>query len=55
MRFGSWQRDELLAQPRDGMEKACGEFRSYLTGSGSDFNREYAEELLVIRQRKLTK
>jgi hypothetical protein len=26
-----------------------------MIGSGSDFNREYAEELRVLRQRKLPK
>lgn len=49
------KRDELLAQPRDGMEQFCGDFRNYLTGSGSDFHREYAEELREIRKRKLPK
>lgn len=49
------ERDELLAQPRDGMEQGCSDFRNYLTGSGSDFNREYADELRVLRQRKLPK
>ena len=55
LEYRNGERDELLAQPRDGMETACADFRNYLTGSGSDFNREYAEELRVIRQRKLTK
>lgn len=47
------KRDELLAQPRDGMEQFCGDFRNYLTGSGSDFRKEYAEELRELRKRKL--
>lgn len=47
------KRDELLAQPRDGMEQFCGDFRNYLTGSGSDFNKEYAAELRELRKRKL--
>lgn len=47
------QRDELLAQPRDGMELFCGDFRNYLTGSGSDFNKEYAAQLRELRKRKL--
>ncbi len=49
------RRDELLAQPRDGMAQFCGDYRNYLTGSGSDFHREYAEELREIRKRKLPK
>lgn len=49
------ERDELLAQPRDGMEQGCADFRNYLTGTGSDFQKEYAEELRVVRQRKLPK
>ncbi|MBY0268758.1 MAG: hypothetical protein K2X06_02650 [Burkholderiales bacterium] len=47
------KRDELLAQPRDGMEQFCADFRNYLTGSGSDFRKEYAEELRELRKRKL--
>lgn len=46
------ERDELLAQPRDGMEQGCTDFRNYLIGSGSDFQKEYAEELRMLRQRK---
>lgn len=53
--YRNGERDELLAQPRDSMELACADFHNYLIGPGSDFNREYAEELRVIRQRKLTK
>lgn len=53
--YRNGERDDLLAQPRDGMEQGCADFRAYLTGSGSDFNREYAEELRVLRQRKLPK
>ena len=47
------KRDELLAQPRDGMGLFCSDFRNYLTGSGSDFNKEYAAELRELRKRKL--
>lgn len=46
-------RDEILAQPRDGMEQVCADFRNYLTGSGSDFRKDYAEELRELRKRKL--
>ncbi len=46
-------REQILAQPRDGMELFCGDFRNYLTGSGSDFNKEYAAELRELRKRKL--
>lgn len=49
------QRDELLAQPRDGMDQGCADYRNYLTGSGSDFSKEYADELRVLRKRKLPK
>ncbi len=49
------KRDELLAQPRDGMEQFCGDFRNYLTGSGSDFHKDYADELRELRKRKLPK
>jgi len=55
LEYRNGERDELLAQPRDGMEQGCADFRAYLIGSGSDFNREYAEELRVLRQRKLPK
>lgn len=47
------QREQILAQPRDGIEQGCGDFRNYLTGSGSDFYREYADELRELRKRKL--
>lgn len=49
------QREELLAQPRDGMDQGCADFRNYLTGSGSDFSKEYADDLRVLRRRKLPK
>ena len=55
LEYRNGERDELLAQPRDGMEQGCADFRNYLIGSGSDFNREYADELRVLRQRKLPK
>lgn len=53
LEYRNGERDDLLAQPRDGMEQGCADFRNYLIGSGSDFNREYADELRVLRQRKL--
>ena len=49
------KRDELLAQPREGMEQFCADFRNYLTGSGSDFHKDYADELRELRKRKLPK
>ncbi len=49
------ERDELLAQPREGVASGCADFRAYLTGSGSDFQKEYVEELRLLRQRKLPK
>lgn len=49
------QREELLAQSREGMEEGCTDFRNYLAGSGSDFNKEYADDLRVLRRRKLPK
>ncbi len=55
LEYRNGERDELLAQPRDGMEQGCADFRNYLTGSGSDFSKEYAEELRVLRQRRLPK
>lgn len=55
LEYRNSERDELLAQPRDGMEQGCADFRNYLSGSGSDFRKEYAEELRVLRQRKLPK
>ncbi|MCW5574461.1 MAG: hypothetical protein KIT13_00065 [Burkholderiales bacterium] len=55
LEYRTGQREEILAQPRDGMEQGCADFRNYLTGSGSDFHREYAEELRELRKRKLPK
>ena len=55
LEYRNGERDDLLAQPREGMEQGCADFRNYLIGSGSDFNREYADELRVLRQRKLPK
>jgi hypothetical protein len=55
LEYRNSERDGLLAQPRDGMEQGCTDFRNYLSGSGSDFHKEYAEELRVLRQRKLPK
>ena len=55
LEYRNEQRDHILSQPRDGMEQGCAEFRDYLTGSGSDFLSEYADELSVLRKRKLPK
>lgn len=55
LEYRNGERDDLLAQPRDGMEQGCADYRNYLTGSGSDFHREYAEELRELRKRKLPK
>ncbi len=53
--YRTTHRDEILAQPRDGFDQVCADFRNYLNGSGSDFNREYADELRELRKRKLPK
>lgn len=53
LEYRTESRDQILAQPRDGIEQVCGDFRNYLTGSGSDFNKEYAAELRELRKRKL--
>ena len=53
LEYRNEQREQILAQPRDGMEQGCAEFRDYLIGSGSDFRVEYAEELSILRKRKL--
>jgi len=53
LEYRTGQREEILAQPRDGMDQGCADFRNYLTGSGSDFHKEYAEELRELRKRKL--
>jgi hypothetical protein len=55
LEYRTERRDEILAQPRDGMDQACADFRNYLTGSGSDFRKDYAEELRELRKRKLPK
>jgi hypothetical protein len=55
LEYRNGERDDLLAQPRDGMELGCADYRSYLTGSGSDFHKEYADELRELRKRKLPK
>jgi hypothetical protein len=47
------ERDELLAQPREDLVRACTDFRAQLGGGGLDFRKEFAEELRIIRQRKL--
>lgn len=46
-------REQILAQPRDGFAQVCSDFRNYLTGSGSDFSKDYADELRELRKRKL--
>ncbi len=53
LEYRTENRDQILAQPRDGMEQFCADFRNYLTGSGSDFRKEYADELRELRKRKL--
>jgi hypothetical protein len=53
LEYRNGEREDLLAQPREGMEQGCTDFRNYLTGSGSDFNKEYAAELRELRKRKL--
>jgi hypothetical protein len=53
LEYRTGQREEILAQPRDGLEQGCADFRNYLTGSGSDFHKEYVEELRELRKRKL--
>lgn len=55
LQFRNEQREQILAQPRDGMEQGCADFRNYLTGSGSDFNVEFADDLRALRKRKLQK
>ena len=47
------ERDELLAQPRDDLARACADLRTQLSGAGLDLRKEFAEELRTIRQRKL--
>lgn len=53
LEYRTENREQILAQPREGIEQVCGDFRNYLTGSGSDFRKEYAEELRELRKRKL--
>lgn len=53
LEYRTSNRDQILAQPREGMEQFCGDFRNYLAGSGADFHREYADELRELRKRKL--
>ena len=48
-------RERFAAQPRDEVDRLCRDFPGYLTGSGSDFNKEYADELRELRKRKLPK
>jgi hypothetical protein len=55
LEYRTENRDQILAQPRDGIEQVCGDFRSYLTGSGSDFHKDYADELRELRKRRLPK
>jgi hypothetical protein len=55
LEYRTEHRGQILAQPRDGMEQVCADFRNYLTGSGSDFHKDYADELRELRKRKLPK
>ena len=55
LEYRTEHRENILAQPRDGMEQVCADFRNYLTGSGSDFHKDYADELRELRKRKLPK
>lgn len=55
LEYRTGQREEILAQPREGMDQGCADFRNYLMGPGSDFHKEYAEELRELRKRKLPK
>ena len=54
IRYDDTAIDELIWQTiRD--SESTDDFRNYLNGSGSDFQKEYADELRVVRQRKLPK
>src|SRR5690606_4153034 len=53
LEYRNEHREQILAQPRDGFSQVCGDFRNYLTGSGSDFGKEYGDELRELRTRKL--
>lgn len=55
LEYRTENREQILAQPRDGIEQVCADFRNYLTGSGSDFHKDYADELRELRKRKLPK
>lgn len=55
LEYRTENREHFLAQPRDGMEQVCTDFRNYLTGSGSDFHKDYADELRELRKRRLPK
>jgi len=55
LEYRTENREQILAQPRDGIEQVCSDFRNYLTGSGSDFHKDYADELRELRKRKLPK
>jgi len=55
LEYRTENREHFLAQPRDGFEQVCADFRNYLTGSGSDFHKDYADELRELRKRKLPK
>jgi len=48
-------RDDLLGEPPEAAAKVCADFRGYLSGPGSDFQKEYAEELRLLRQRRAMK
>jgi hypothetical protein len=46
-------KQQILARPPQELERHCREFPQYLRGEDGDLPRRYAEELKVIRQRKL--
>ncbi len=48
-------RDKFAAQPREEVERLCRDYPNYLVGSGSDFHKDYADELRELRKRKLPK
>lgn len=48
-------RDDLLSGPQQESAQVCADFRGYLAGAGADLQKEYAEELRLLRQRKLPK
>ena len=56
LEYRNGERDELLAQPRDGMEQGCARFPQLPDRHGLGFpRRNMPNELRVLRQRKLPK